>query len=102
MEAYKTNKYCHTYWIHALRVSKRQWEACIEQPYMAALHNPMVGLANTTPLKIITHLYRSYGDIDEVDFETNKANMMKPYSQNQPIPTLVEQLEHEWFFAATE
>ena len=101
LEAYKTNKYCHTYWIHAVRALKRQWETCVERPYMAALRNPMVGLANTTPLQIITHLYGTYGDIDEVDLETNKTNMMRPYSPDQPIATLVEQLERGRFFAAT-
>ena len=36
LEAHKTNKYRHTYWIHALRVLKRQWKTCIERWYIAA------------------------------------------------------------------
>ena len=60
----------------------------------------MVELANITPLQIITHLYRTYGDIDEINLETNKTNMMQPYSPDQSIRTLVEQLEYGRFFAA--
>ena len=60
----------------------------------------MVGLANLTPLQIITHLYASYGNIDEVDLETNKTNMMQPYSMDQPIETFVEQLEHRHLFGS--
>ena len=46
------------------------------------------------------NLYETYGAIDEVNLETNKANIMQPYSQDQPIEILVEQLEHGRFFAA--
>ena len=97
IEAYKTNKYYHLYWANALCALKRQWEISVKRPYIVSLRNLMVGLVNITPLQIITHLYDTYGDIDEVDLETNKTTMMKPYCPDQPIATLVKQLEHGIF-----
>ena len=100
LKAYKTNKYYHIYLAHALRALKRQWETCVEQPYIVALHSPMVGPGDITPLQIIKHLYATYVGIDEMDLETNKINIMQPYSPDQPVAILLEQLEYWRLFAA--
>eukprot|EP00978_Attheya_sp_CCMP212_P030651 scaffold113517_cov39-Attheya_sp.AAC.1 len=42
---------------------------------------------------MITHLYATYCDIDEVDIEDNKVAMMKAYDPEKPLATLTSQLE---------
>ena len=55
----------------------------------------MTGLINVTLDYIIKHLHNTYGDINQVDINTNKENMMT-YNSEHTIETLVEQLKNTY------
>eukprot|EP00978_Attheya_sp_CCMP212_P009054 scaffold21347_cov54-Attheya_sp.AAC.4 len=48
---------------------------------------------------MVTHLYTTYGNIDEVDIEDNQVAIMKPYDPEKPLATLTSQLEDGRAFA---
>jgi hypothetical protein len=56
------------------------------------LKDSILGYANGTTLKILTHLYTTYDIINEDDLDRNLAELNKPWDVNSPIEALYYQI----------
>eukprot|EP00978_Attheya_sp_CCMP212_P034432 scaffold144089_cov66-Attheya_sp.AAC.1 len=78
---------------------KKQIEATVEEAFLITLRHELTGFNQVTALQMVTHLYSTYVDIDEIDIEDNLVAMMKPYDPEKPLATLTSQLEYGRAFA---
>jgi hypothetical protein len=62
--------------------------------YLEIINNDMVGFANTTVRDMIEHLFLSYGSITAVDLEHNWKNMRKAWDPQQPVESLLKQIQY--------
>jgi hypothetical protein len=74
--------------------------AAIPITFVQALANPTLGFATSTTLDILTHLDTTYGTVDADALATNLATLDKPWSPDQPIEDLWNQLRDAQLFAA--
>jgi hypothetical protein len=61
--------------------------------YLKNLNNDMVGFSNTTARDMIEHIFLSYGSITAVDLERNWENMRRAWDPQQPVETLLKQIQ---------
>ena len=52
---------------------EKQIQQAIKPMYLEALRNNFSGFNNTTPIRMIQHLYDNYENIKNVDLEKNKV-----------------------------
>eukprot|EP00978_Attheya_sp_CCMP212_P015007 scaffold38563_cov24-Attheya_sp.AAC.1 len=78
---------------------KKQIKVTVEAAFISTLHHELTGFNQVTTLQMITHLYATYGDIDEIDIKDNKITMMKAYDPEKTLATLTSQLEEGRDFA---
>jgi hypothetical protein len=64
-----------------------------EPMYLEILNNDMVGFANTTAIDMLDHLFLSYRSITAVDLENNFKNLRKAWDPQQPVETLLKQIQ---------
>ena len=61
--------------------------------YLEGLANTNVGFAQTTTLKLLNHMYDSYGTVTPIEMEYSTSAMVKPYDPSQPITKLFVQIK---------
>ena len=59
----------------------------------------LTGFRQVTVLEMLQHLFRSYGEIDEIEPKENTVNMMGPYDPVEPLSRLIDQPEKGQEFA---
>ena len=72
---------------------KRQIIEAVDDMYIRALRNRHTGYASVTPLQLVTHLYRTYGQITPMDLDANVTRFKRPFDPAQPFKTLIQQIE---------
>jgi hypothetical protein len=72
---------------------KKQIITVIEPMYIEILNDDLVGFANTTSRDMLDHLFLSYGSITAVDIEQNFESMRKAWDPQQPVETLLKQIQ---------
>ena len=72
----------------------------VDNKYISDLEDDLTGYAKVSPLQLITHLWSSYGTVDDADHAANEEAMKKPWTPPVPIATLFEQLKKGQEFAA--
>ena len=72
---------------------KRQIIEAVDDMYLRALRNRHTGYAAVTPLQLLTHLYRTYGQITPMDLDANDERFKRPFDPAQPFETLIQQIE---------
>eukprot|EP00978_Attheya_sp_CCMP212_P014573 scaffold37188_cov29-Attheya_sp.AAC.7 len=98
-DRYKRNQRIYEKYGNTDKVLKKQIETTVEAAFISTLRHELTGFNQVTALQMITHLYATYGDIDEVDIKDNKVAMMKAYDPEKPLTTLISQLEEGRDFA---
>ena len=78
---------------------RQQIIATFEETHLRILRNAHTGYNNATPLDMLNHLYRTYGQITPKDLEDNDQRMRTPYDPAQPITNLFAQLQEAVDFA---
>ena len=78
---------------------KQQILNAFDEMYTRGLRHPHTGYQNVTAIRLLTHLYATYGTISSWDLEQNDAEMKQPYDPTQPIETLFDQIETAQEFA---
>jgi hypothetical protein len=61
--------------------------------YIDILNDDLVGFANTTSRDTLDHLFLSYGSITGVDIEQTFEKMRKAWDPQQPVETLLKQIQ---------
>jgi hypothetical protein len=79
---------------------KKQLIAAIPGTYINQLKHQVLGFANVTPLQILQHLQQTYGTLTVDELSSNIAKMNKPWSPNDAIEVLFEQIRESRLFAA--
>lgn len=69
---------------------------------METLRNQYSGYQSQSVVDIMTHLYDNYRKVEDIDIETNKVKMMKPWDPTKPLANLVKQLEDGRDFTQAE
>jgi hypothetical protein len=64
-----------------------------DDAYLNALSDEIVGYANCTSLKLLTHLLTYYAMITPTELAQNYKRLNAPYDPNQPIETLFQQIQ---------
>ena len=72
----------------------------VDDQYINKLCNPVTKYALVTPLQLLTHLWNTYGKIDQGDLSANEERMKAPWSPPTPIETLFKQMSTGQKFAA--
>eukprot|EP00978_Attheya_sp_CCMP212_P045444 scaffold346901_cov29-Attheya_sp.AAC.1 len=72
-DRYKRNQRIYEKYGNTDKALKKQIKATVEAAFISTLrHHELTGFNQVTALQMITHLYATYGDINEVDIEDNK------------------------------
>ena len=53
-----------------------------------------MGFGQVAALKMLQHLFTSYGVIDEIDLKENAVKMIVLYNPTEPLARLIEKLEN--------
>ena len=72
---------------------KQQLIASFDDIYFKSVSNRHTGFASLTLLKMLQHLYDTYGDLTPTELEDNDERMRSPYDPSTPIETLYDQIE---------
>ena len=72
----------------------------VDSMFLTAVCDPHVGFANTSTLDLLTHLYRTYGHITDVDLHKNQELLNEPFDANLPIESFFKRVEECVDFAA--
>jgi hypothetical protein len=80
-------------WTTVEQALQKQIIMAFDPMYLEILNNDMVGLANTTARDMVYHLFLSYGIITDVDLEHNWENMRKAWDPQQPVESLLNQIQ---------
>ena len=78
---------------------KNQLIGAIEPMFIRGLRNQHVGFLNQSIQNILQYLFRNYGQITPIDLEANEKRMKADWNPNDPIDTLVNQIEDAIEFA---
>jgi hypothetical protein len=70
-----------------------------DEPYIRGLRDRHTSYNNVSAMRILTHLYTTYGVITPIDIEDNDAKMRAPFDPTQPIELLFDQIETAVEFA---
>jgi hypothetical protein len=70
-----------------------------DDTYLNALSDELVGYANCTSLKLLTHLLTYYAMIAPTELTQNYELLNTPYDPNQPIATLFQKIQDARAFA---
>jgi hypothetical protein len=70
-----------------------------DDAYLNALSDEIVGYANCMPLQLITQLLTYYAMIAPHELTQNYERLNTPYDPNQPIETLLQQIQDTHSFA---
>jgi hypothetical protein len=70
-----------------------------DDAYLNALSDEIVGYANCTSLQLLTHLLTYYDMITPTELTQNYKRLNAPYDPNQPIETLLQQIQDTRAFA---
>lgn len=97
---YKTKKAEYDIYIATDRALKTQLIKAVPDMFFNILKDDDIGYASVTILQILTHLWDTYGTIDDDQLAANIARMNTPWSPPTPIDTLFTQLTIGKKFAA--
>jgi hypothetical protein len=70
-----------------------------KEPYIPGLCDRHTSYNNVSAMRILTHLYTTYGVITPIDIEDNDTKMRAPFDPTQPIKLLLDQIETAVEFA---
>ena len=70
-----------------------------EPKYLSHLHNQCTGCNNVTVLQVCQHLFKTYGNITELELMENEQKLKTPWNQEEPIETVFHQIEECMEFA---
>jgi hypothetical protein len=71
----------------------------LDNAYFNAISDEIVGYANCTSLQLLTHLLTYYAMIAPTELTQNYERLYAPYDPNQPIDTLLQQIQDARAFA---
>jgi hypothetical protein len=72
---------------------KKQIISVFEPMYLDILNDTMVSYANISARGMLYHLFETYGSITSVDLEINFKHMCRDWDPQQPVETLVKQIQ---------
>ena len=72
----------------------------VDDEYIKNLKVKITRYATVSPLKLLTHLWDTYGEVTIVDLKSNEARMKVQWNPPSPIESLFLQLEYGQAFAA--
>ena len=72
---------------------KQQLISAFDDIYLKGISNRHTGFASLTLLRMLQHLYDTYGDLTPTELEDNDERMKAPYDVTAPIETLYDQIE---------
>ena len=72
---------------------KQQLISSIDDIYLKGVANRHTGFATVNLLRMLQHLYDTYGDITPTELEENDVKMKTAYDPTLPIETLYDQIE---------
>jgi hypothetical protein len=80
-------------------ILKNQVTSSVHDTYIEKLKKPRTGFAKVT-FELLEHLWKTYGNIDDLDLTENEARMKAPWNEPTPIEDLFKQLKEGQEFAA--
>jgi hypothetical protein len=72
---------------------KKQIITVLEPMYLDVLNDYMAGFANISARAMLDHLFTTYGNITAVDLENNFEHMRRAWDPQQPVESLVKQIQ---------
>jgi hypothetical protein len=84
-----------TYWTctSVQQALKNQIISVFESMYLEILNDNMVRYANISARDMLDHLFETYGNITAVDLEINFEHMRQAWDPQQPVETLLKQIQ---------
>ena len=67
--------------------------ASMDEIYVQSLRHKYIGYGKTTTCALLENLYSAYANISASALQDNDARLRDPYNSNQPIDTLINQVE---------
>ena len=71
----------------------QQLLSAVDKLFFRSLFHCYVGYGTVLMREILDHIYGTYANISPSDLQENKTRFRAPYDANQPIETLIDQLE---------
>ena len=62
--------------------------------FLSPLLDQLMGFGQVAALKMLQHLFTSYGVIDEIDLKENAVKMIVLYNPTEPLARIIEKLEN--------
>ena len=100
VKTYDFNKQTYLKYLATITALRNLILNSVDNKYICKLEHEDTGYARVTPLQLMTHLWDTYGAIDDADHAKNEENMKQPWTPPEPIDTLFEQLKQGQEFAA--
>jgi hypothetical protein len=100
LREHKTDTNLFKEYIATDKALKQQVIAAVDVMNLKTLRNRITSFATATTLKMLTHLYTSYGRLNPADLQGNDTRLRNPYDPNQPIEALFDQIEDAVVLAA--
>jgi hypothetical protein len=97
---FNQTKHEHSVYVQANIALKNQIINSVDDKYISAQKHAVTLYAKVTPLMLLTHLWDTYGSIDQADQTANEARMRKDWHPPNPIEELYEQLIEGQNFAS--
>lgn len=67
---------------------QQQLIQAIHKTYIGVLKDPLFNFADVTPKQILAHMVNTYGEMTQLDSETNRKRLSEPFNIDLPIETL--------------
>ena len=79
---------------------KKQILAAIEDIYLSAIKDPILGYANRTTMDMLDHLFNNYAQLTPTELADNMMiHLVKPWDPSTPFETVINQIERCTEFA---
>jgi hypothetical protein len=90
-------------WLEYISVGKalrQQLLSAVDDIYVRSLRDRITGFANVSVWQMLTHLLTTYGRVTPNDLQLNDQRLRTPYSIDQPLESLIAQVEDAVAYAA--
>jgi hypothetical protein len=90
-------------WLEYVNVGKalrQQLLSAVDDLYVRSLRDRITGYANVSVWQMLSHLLTTYGRVTPHDLQLNDQRLRTPYSIDQPLESLIAQVEDAVAYAA--
>jgi hypothetical protein len=87
---WEEKKYAWQYYVNMEVAFQKLIKTNIHSDYLDELADPDEGLVDVTPLEMLTHIIKQYGQITEEEIEANESQLHEPFDISQSFESFIK------------